>query len=472
MKGCAALVSSKNPDRSASLVTRFEASVNRLTLPAASIDTAASIDSAPGYPSKHTSDNAGAKKASLLVALSGGVDSVVLLSLAADSCARNQCSVRAIYIDHGLQEQSSQWSKFCAAFCSGLDVQFESVQVTVDLKAGLSPEAAARDARYDALRDNLHAGEYLCTAHHADDQAETMLLQMFRGAGVRGLASMPELREFGSGYLLRPLLQCTRAEILSYANDHELRWCEDPSNSDMRYDRNYVRRDLLPSTEQRWPQVISSISRSASHCAEALELLHDLAKLDFADSCVDSSAAGAGVAVQLSVTHLQTLSEVRQKNLLRFWVSQQGFQTPSTTQLHQILHDLVSASEAGLGRINFGGAQIARYQQALFIGERDSFEPLPDFEYHWDDTSTPLVITELNWCLDISARQNLNAYAGQKLLVRNRRGGERWRPDSGHSVLVKSLLQNRRIPPWQRSRLVFVFSDSELVDICGPGFVL
>ena len=164
---------------------------------------------------------------------------------------------------------------------------------------------------------------------------------------------------------------------------------------------------------------------------------------------------------------------MRKKNLLRYWIAQHGFQTPSTIQLQQILNDLVITDDASLGRINFGGAQIARYQDLLFIGERNSFEPLPDFEYQWDDTSAPLAITELNWLLDISAQPNLKACAGQPLLVRNRRGGERWRADpAGHSISVKSLLQHRRIPPWQRSRLVFVFSDNKLVDICGPGFVL
>jgi len=219
--------------------------------------------------------------------------------------------------------------------------------------------------------------------------------------------------------------------------------------------------------------VTSNISRSASHCAESMQLMDDLAQLDFSDSSDYSTTDfSTGAAVQLSVTHLQNLSSARQKNLLRYWISQHGFQTPSTSQLRQILTDLVSGAEAS-GRINFGSAQIARYQQALFIGARDSFEPLADFEYQWNDSSLPLHITELSWCLDISLQPNLKAYTGLPLIVRNRRGGERWRADSAeHSVSVKSLLQHRRIPPWQRSRIVFVFSDDRLVDICGPGFVL
>jgi len=487
VKDCAASVSSKNPDHSASFVARFQASIYRLTSPAAVIETGASIDSAldqspdqrPEITHSTTQTPPNSKIPSLLIALSGGVDSVVLLSLAAAFRTSNQCNVRAIYIDHGLQQQSAQWSDFCSSFCASLDVEFASVAVTVDLQSGLSPEAAARDVRYDALCEQLRPGEYLCTGHHADDQAETLLLQLFRGAGVSGLASMPELRKFGGGYLLRPLLHCSRADILRYASDYALHWCEDPSNTDLNYDRNYLRNDLLPSVAQRWPQVLSNISRSASHCAEAMELLSNLAALDLVDSGADSGMhtgadASADGSLPLSVVHLKTLSEARKKNLLRYWIGQHGFQNPSANQLQQILNDLVSTDdEGGQGRINFGAAQIARYQETLFIAERDSFEPLADFEYHWEDTSIPLVIPELNWRLDVSLQQNLKAYAGQPLCVRNRRGGERWRPDpAGHSFSVKSLLQQRRIPPWQRSRIVLVFCDDKLVDICGPGFIL
>ncbi len=491
MKDCAASVSSKNPDHSASFVARFQASIYRLTSPAAVIETGASIDCSlgqsqdrrPGITHSTIQTPPNSKIPSLLIALSGGVDSVVLLSLAAALRTSSQCAVRAIYIDHGLQHQSAQWGDFCSSFCASLDVEFASVAVTVDLQSGLSPEAAARDVRYDALCEQLQPGEYLCTAHHADDQAETLLLQLFRGAGVSGLASMPELRKFGEGYLLRPLLHCSRADILRYASDYALHWCEDPSNTDLNYDRNYLRNELLPSVAQRWPQVLSNISRSASHCAETMELLRNLAELDLVDTGADSGAgsgmhtgadASAAGSLPLSVVHLKTLSEARKKNLLRYWIGHHGFQNPSANQLQQILNDLVSTDDEGAqGRINFGAAQIARYQETLFIAERDSFEPLADFEYHWEDTSVPLVIPELNWRLDVSSQQNLKAYAGQPLRVRNRRGGERWRPDpAGHSFSVKSLLQQRRIPPWQRSRIVLVFCDDKLVDICGPGFIL
>ncbi len=399
----------------------------------------------------------------LVVALSGGVDSVVLLSLAAELKNQSRCSVRAVYVDHGLQAQSVDWGSHCADLCNHLHVGFESIKVEVDLQSGLSPEAAARDARYRAMKSRLRSGEYLCTAHHADDQAETLLLQLFRGAGINGLASMPEVSDFGVGYLFRPLLQVPQAEILEYAEHHHLKWCEDPSNSDLQYDRNYLRHELLPKLKERWPAIAQSVARSAAHCAEALVLTRELA---VQDSQAENSK-------RVSVTLLQSLSVVRQKNLLRNWISEHGFQTPSTVQLQQLIHDLVVASDEGRGRVSFGTAEVARYQDFLYLAKRGAFDPIPDFEYQWQQSNVPLFVDELDWQLDAAEHANLKPYMGEPLTVRNRRGGERWRPDpSGQSTPVKSLFQQHRVPPWNRCRILFVFHDDVLIDICGPDFEL
>lgn len=452
MKNCEVSVSSKTPDSGTSGRTCSS------DLHSAELHFRASLD--------RIAPRAVGKSRNLLIALSGGVDSVALLSLSVRLQEQNAVTVRAVYIDHGLQHQSIEWGNHCAALCKSLAVPFEQVEVTVDRKAGLSPEAAARDARYSAFEKLIKDGEYLCTAHHADDQAETLLLQLFRGAGINGLASMPELREFGDGYLLRPLLQVSQAEITDYAKQIGLSWCEDPSNKDLRYDRNYVRRELLPAIAKRWPQVTQSIARSASHCAEAQLLTSELAVQDSVRNPADSKST-------MSVQHLRTLSVVRQKNLLRHWVSQCGFQAPSTVQLQQIFNDLVAGGDDGQGRVGFGVAEIARYQDDLYLASRGSFDPLPDFEYQWLHSEKVLTIEELDWQLDAAEHVNLKPYIGKPLLVRNRRGGERWRPDpDGHSTQVKSLLQQRRVPPWMRSRLLFVFHGENLIDICGPGFTL
>ncbi len=448
VRNCVVTVSSKNPDNSLSLEARFAETIARLT------KRCVSDDGATDTP-----------QVRLLIALSGGVDSVVLLCLAAGLEAQKFCKVRAIYVDHGLQMQSVEWGDHCAGLCESLGVGFERVTVKVDLQSGLSPEAAARDARYSALKNKLGSGEYLCTAHHADDQAETLLLQLFRGAGINGLASMPEVRRFGPGYLARPLLQNSQSEIIEFATRQQLTWCDDPSNVDPRYDRNYLRHELLPLMQKRWPRAALNISRSAAHCAEALTLTGELAEQD--------APALQRMANRLSVARLQSLAEVRQKNLLRHWISSQGFQVPSTVQLRQLLSDLVDGKTDGQGLTGFGNADVARYQDELFIAKRGAFDPLPDFDYQWQQTDVPLFISELDWHLDATAHARLKPYIGKALQVRNRRGGERWRPDpAGQSTSVKSLLQQRRVPPWLRSRVLLVFHDDVLIDLCGPDFTL
>ncbi len=454
MKSFEVTVNSKTPDGSVAELTRcLESVFNK------SIEHRASAGKTP----------------SLLIALSGGIDSVVLLSLADQLQKIHGCTLRAVYVDHGLQQHSGQWGEHCAALCQTRSISFSIEPVEVDLQSGLSPEAAARDARYAAFEKLLEDNEYLCTAHHADDQAETLLLQLLRGAGTNGLAAMPELRRFGSGFLLRPLLQVSQAEIQAYAIRHQLSWCDDPSNNNLDFDRNYLRHELLPRLQKRWPNAVKNMTRSANHCAEAVALANDLALQDSSHSVVDAAdqSIAAQMPPQLSVRHLQSLSYLRQKNLLRNWIRHHGYQMPSTVQLQQILKDLVVDNGQGHGRVNFGRASVARYQDALYVDDRDQFDPLPDFEYQWCCSEPPLLIRELGWQLDASCHPKLLPFIGKPLVVRNRRGGERWRRDAaGHSVSVKSLLQQKNIPPWHRSRLVFVFHRDLLVDICGPDFVL
>ncbi len=436
-------MNSKKPSISASLDAQFSASINRLT---------GQLSGKPG----------------LVIALSGGVDSVVLLSLAAAWSHSHAGAARAIYIDHGLQSQSAEWGLQCAALCEAHNVEFQVINVAVDLDSGLSPEAAARDARYAAFEENLSDGEYLCTAHHADDQAETLLLQLCRGAGVSGLASMPECRVFGNGYLLRPLLAVSRDAIVQYAQRLALDWCEDPSNQDTRYARNFIRHRVMPLIVERWPQAAKQLSRSAAHCADAASLGNDLAAIDVAGDVASNESHA-----RLSLPQINALSPVRRRNALRYWIKSHGFLAPSQVQLDQIVKDIVEAGTDSHGRVGFGSAAIARYRDEIFIGPRESFEPLADFEYCWPDTTYPIFLPELGWQLVACEHPRLASHLGDSVMVRNRRGGERWKaPGAQHSVAVKSLLQQRGIPPWQRGRLAFVYKDEKLIDICGVGFRL
>jgi len=253
------------------------------------------------------------------VAFSGGLDSTVLLHLMVSLSRRMALPpVRAVHVEHGLQAAAADWPAHCQQVCAALGV---SLRVrAVQVAPGASLERAAREARYAALADELEAGELLLTAQHRDDQAETLLFRLLRGAGVRGLAGMPASRPLGRGHLLRPLLSASRAELEAYAIAHQLQWVEDPSNGDMQYSRNYLRQQVLPVLSQRWPQAATSMARTSEHLREAQELLDDLARLDLASLSEPSRFAWLALP-SLPLAPLLTLSAARQRNLLRYWLA-------------------------------------------------------------------------------------------------------------------------------------------------------
>jgi len=252
------------------------------------------------------------------VALSGGLDSTVLLHLLASLAQRETLPpLSAIHIHHGMQAVADAWPAHCRELCAALSVplQVEYVQVA----SGASLERAARDARYAAFAARLGTGELLLTAQHRDDQAETLLFRLLRGAGVQGLAGMPVSRALGAGYLLRPLLGCSRTELLAYAQAHGLVWVDDPSNADERFSRNYLRRQVLPALLSRWPHASANMARSAAHLSEAAQLLDELAQQDIA--AAQRSAEFAWLSLpNLVLPTLRDLSEPRQRNALRYWL--------------------------------------------------------------------------------------------------------------------------------------------------------
>ena len=252
------------------------------------------------------------------VALSGGLDSTVLLHLLASLAQREALPpLSAIHIHHGLQAAADAWPAHCRELCAALSVplQIEYVQVV----PGASLEQAARDARYAAFAAHLGADELLLTAQHRDDQAETLLFRLLRGAGVQGLSAMPVSRALGAGQLVRPLLDCSRDELLAYACEHKLSWVEDPSNADERFSRNYLRRQVLPALLNRWPQAAINMARSAAHLSEAAQLLNELAQQDMAAADVPGEFTWL-LLPNLALPALRDLSEPRQRNALRYWL--------------------------------------------------------------------------------------------------------------------------------------------------------
>jgi tRNA(Ile)-lysidine synthase len=254
------------------------------------------------------------------VAFSGGLDSTVLLHLLAELRAREALPpLSAIHVAHGLQVAAEPWPEHCRAVCARLGVELRVVPVAVARDVA-SLEQSAREARYAAFRDNLAAGEVLLTGQHRDDQAETLLFRLLRGAGVRGLAGMAANRPLGAGHLVRPLLGVARAELEAHARNHGLSWVEDPSNADTRFARNYLRQRVMPLLAAQWPGASASLARAAEHCREADLLLGELAEQDLAPAREPSPWPWLNVP-SLRLEPLLALSEVRQRNALRHWLA-------------------------------------------------------------------------------------------------------------------------------------------------------
>ena len=269
----------------------------------------------------------------LCVALSGGVDSTALLAALAHNRSP-ALELRALHVDHGLRPSSKQWAEHCRALARRLRVPLQVLTTKVERSRGESLEAAAREARYRSLAGALQPGEILLTAHHGDDQLETVLLQLFRGSGLRGIAAMPALAPFAKGWLARPLLSRSRAELEAWVRARGLTWVEDDTNVDERLDRNYLRRRVLPLIRERWPGSPAAVARSARHAAEAQALLDSLARAD-----VERASYGES----LSVATLRALPPERRRNALRFWITRAGWLAPDTRRLEEIAGPLLDA---------------------------------------------------------------------------------------------------------------------------------
>ncbi|CAN5297362.1 tRNA lysidine(34) synthetase TilS [soil metagenome] len=400
-----------------------------------------------------------------VLAFSGGLDSQVLLQLCASALKNTTKKLRAIHVNHGLSANALQWQSQCQAVCDQLAIPLQCVQVNAAPQPGKSPEAVARELRYQAFKELLVEDECLLTAHHQNDQAETVLLQLLRGAGPAGLAAMPELTSFAKGYLLRPLLNFTRAELLQYATQQQLDWIEDESNLNTAYDRNFIRHQILPLLEQRWPAATTTLARAAANCAEAAELLQVLGEQDGELFFSRLSLSLANLR-QLDITD-PTYS--RSRNVIRTWLKQQNFAIPSRSRLQQLHHDFMTAKIDANPHMTWNGVEIRRYKDAIY-----AMSPLLPLEmnaqYHWN----------LNTTLDLP--HNLGKLCGNKqrdqgfvlpdadslVTVRFRRGGERCQP-SGHkgTHTLKKLLQEWDVAPWQRDRIPLLYWRDQLVAVVG-----
>lgn len=389
----------------------------------------------------------------LCVAFSGGLDSSVLLhSLAASGCQ----PLRAIYIDHQLQAQSSAWREHCAQVCGTLGIEYQSLVVTVRTEVGASIEAEARHARYAALGSALAPQETLLTAHHADDQLETVLLALLRGSGVKGLAAMPALQPLGPGWHARPLLEFTRAALHQWARSAGLTWISDPSNAGLRFDRNYLRTRVIPHLQARWPAAATSVSRTAAHAAAAESLLEQLAQAD---------AVGVRVEACLQVSKLAALSGPRRRNLLRHWLRSCAASMPSTRKLAGLEHDMLYAAEDRMPCTEWDRFAVRRHRDLLYCTARELIVPCQPLHWGW---STSLSLGELGQLSMVDAAHGGLAPGRlpQELSVGFRPAVETLLSTaSGQQRKLKKLLQKADVLPWWRDRVPLVVSGGVLLAI-------
>jgi len=292
------------------------------------------------------------------VGFSGGLDSSVLLHVLASLREQLPGPLSAIHVDHALQEGSADWAGHCRSECELLGVPLTSVLVDAAPKSGESPEAAARAARYAAIEAALSPRAMLLTAHHLDDQAETLLLQLLRGAGVEGLAAMPANRDWNAGWHARPLLGLRRSALRAWAVANRLRWIEDPSNAASVADRNYLRHHVMPGLVARWPGAPESIARSAAHCADAADSISRLAEQDL-DMVPGAEPLPAGV--------LRGLPLVRARNVLRYWLRKQNAPALSLRRLDDALDQLCHARADAAVRIAWGDVEMRRFRGKAWL---------------------------------------------------------------------------------------------------------
>lgn len=405
------------------------------------------------------------------LAYSGGVDSHVLLHSLCSLRSEYQFTLSAIYIDHNLHPDSANWGRYCENTCLALNVPIIIERICVSGIAEEGMEAAARRARYAAFSAAMKPGEVLLTAHHNDDQAETVLLQLLRGTGVAGLAGMPMQSDLGPGRIVRPLLGFSRAALVAYAQKHQLAWIEDPSNRQSHVRRNYLRSEIMPRLAQQWPAHADLLARTARHAAEAMVLLDEVADRDLA-AC---RHAETQLPQTLSVTSLLSLSEPRQRNLLRYWLRHQGFLPPAESHLEEVLARVRTTPRSQQARVSWRGVEVWRYRD-LLVAMPGQPDPDPSLDIAWDLRES-LMLPGIGWLHAMpTTGKGLSRFRLQdnRVHVRLRSGGELLLLEGRkHHHALKKLLQAEGVPPWLRKRLPLLFSGNALAAVadrwvCAP----
>ncbi len=365
----------------------------------------------------------------IVVALSGGLDSVVLFHYL--RMHYSDVKLRAVHINHHLHRHSDKWADFCQILCTSNHVKYICIDIFPSKKNNI--EKNARDMRYQVLLSHLKKNEVLCTAHHAQDQAETLLLQLFRGSGIAGLSSMPMLKKFGKNLYYRPFLSLEKIEISRYAKEHQLKFIEDESNFNTYFRRNFIRHTLLPLIKTRYNGIIKCLTRTAKHQGETFSLLQDLAKQDIKYFKLVSANG------RFIIDALNHLPKARIGNILRYYFCEQHILMPCEKILKQIINTLLTAKLDARPLVKWSYYEARRYQNELYI------------------LNTNMSLNHQS-CLFRTRFENKKGFE-----VRYRVYGQRCRlPNQKHSKPLKKILQERHIPPWERDKLAMYYVDGKL----------
>jgi tRNA(Ile)-lysidine synthase len=393
------------------------------------------------------------------VAFSGGADSTALLHALSQVRERLGIALRAVHVNHHLQPQADDWAAHCRGVAARFMVPLQVLDVSIRAARGESVEAAARHARYGAIAAALEPAEHLITAHHREDQLETILLRLMRGAGVTGLAGMPETAAFAQGLLLRPLLGVERAALVAYCQAAQLTWIEDLSNADTRFDRNFLRERVIPALRERWPAVAECVARSGGHLTEARALLDERAREDLA-------RARDGEALRISA--LRALSPARARNLLRFWIESAHQPAPSSAVLDQVMVQMLDARSDAMPLVVAGERQLRRYRDVLYLCRPPPPRPPHPLTWAWreqPELELPGGLGRLRLRAAEAGEAAIGVPAGPLSVRWGGAARKLQLTAKGARKTLRNLFQEHGVVPWMRPSLPLIFAGDDLVAV-------
>ncbi len=411
--------------------------------------------SGPNFQLENCLDSIPAEFERVVLAFSGGIDSCVLMHLL--SSHQRSCKILVWHVNHGLQAVAGEMEAFCRSAASRYKLDIEVSQLNLDPDMA-NLESKAREARYALFEQALTPTDCLLTAHHAEDQVETLLLNILRGSGSSGLRGIARRRSIGRSILLRPMLEISRADIADYASIHKIDWYDDPSNKSQSFNRNYLRHQIVPRIKSRWPGYLESIGSVISIQAETQQALDELGAQDYQQVRHQCERENSDLLCRNTFQHL---SYARQKNLIRFWLKKYNCASLPQSRLNELIRQL-NASANSVPVVSGSGYEIRVYNRCLYIVNQNGRAPMQetyDFSH-----AAKLKIKEIDLNLErksifdrLDQKDN-----GQSIKLKFRLKNAGSNP---HNHRLKRLFQKHKIPPWKRSLTPQVYLDDELAGL-------